>query len=432
MKTVYVAMSADLIHPGHINILQQAAQHGNVVVGLLTDSAIASYKRLPFMTYEQRETVIANISYVDRVLPQETLDYRPNLRALKPDIVVHGDDWRSGVQAETRRQVIATLAEWGGELVELPYTEGISSSALHERLKAVGITPEHRLKGLRRLLEAKRLVRAMEVHSGLSSLIVQHTRVEVGSQVREYDAMWSGSFTESTIRGKPDVEAIDLSSRLNTLNEIFDVTSKPLLYDADTGGRAEHFPYTVRALERHGVSAVVIEDKVGPKRNSLSPGDVMHTQESVDAFVDKLRRGKQAQRTDEFMIVARIESLILGKGMQDTLARARAYIEGGADAILIHSKARCASEIEQFCRAYRELPHTRPLVVAPTSYAMVREHELEAMGVNLVLYANQLLRAAYPAMVAAARSILTEQRALESEEFCIPMAEMLELIPPER
>lgn len=432
MKIVYVAMSADLVHPGHINVLKQGAEYGSVVVGLLTDRAIASYKRLPIMTYEQRETVIASISHVERVIPQETLDYRPNLRALKPDIVVHGDDWRIGIQSETRRQVIATLAEWGGELIEIPYTPGIASTALHEQMYRQGITPELRRKGLRRLLKAKRLIRVMEVHSGLSSLIVQDTRVEVGRELREFDAMWSGSFSESTIRGKPDFETIDLSAGLTTLRDIFDTSTKPLFYDANNGGRAELFPYTVRALERLGVSAVVIEDKEGPRRNSLFQGNVAHNQETIENFVDKIQQGKKAQCTKDFMIVARIESLILGKGMEDALTRARAYIEGGADAILIHSKSNSVDEIEYFCRNYRELPTVRPLMVAPSTYQAVRECDLEAMGVNIVLYANQLLRAAYPAMLTAARSILTEQRALESESFCIPMEKMLDLIPPER
>jgi len=141
-KTVYVGMSADIIHPGHLNIIKEAAKLGSLTLGLLTDKAIASYKRLPYLDYEHRKSVVENIKGVDGVIPQETLDYRPNLKKIRPDFVVHGDDWKEGVQSEVRQQVIDTLSEWGGKLVEVPYTKGISSTMLNKAVKEVGTTPD--------------------------------------------------------------------------------------------------------------------------------------------------------------------------------------------------------------------------------------------------------------------------------------------------
>lgn len=428
-STVYVGMSADLIHPGHINILQRAAELGQVTVGLLTDAAIASYKRLPHMTFEQRRAVVESLKGVARVVPQETLDYVPNLELLKPDYVVHGDDWRSGVQQNTRQRVIDALAEWGGRLVEVPYTQGISSTQLHGSVKQIGTTPDVRLSRLRRLLDSKDLVRILEVHSGLSGLIVEHAAATVGGRLREFDGMWSSSLTDSTFRGKPDIEAVDISSRLQTINELFEVTTKPLVFDGDTGGKPEHFGFTVRSLERLGVSAVIIEDKEGLKRNSLFGTDVAQTQSAPADFAERIRIGKRAQITDDFMVIARIESLILDRGMDDAVMRAEAYIDAGADGIMIHSRNKEPDEIFEFCRFFDKLPKRVPLVVVPTSYPQATEAELIDHGVNMVIYANHLLRSAYPQMTKVANSILENGRALEAEPMLASVKETLSIIP---
>ncbi|MDX4069412.1 phosphoenolpyruvate mutase [Aliarcobacter skirrowii] len=425
-KKVYVGMSADLVHPGHMNILKVASTLGDVTVGLLTDKAIASYKRLPYMTYEQRKAVIENIKGVKEVIPQETLDYRPNLKLIKPDFVVHGDDWKEGVQAKTRQQVIDTLASWGGELIEPSYTDGISSTALNKSLKELGTTPDIRRKRLRRLIDSKEVVRIMETHNALSGLIVENIKANNGI---EYDGMWSSSLTDSTSKGKPDIEAVDVTARINTVNEIFEVTTKPMIYDADTGGIAEHFAFTVRTLERTGVSAVIIEDKTGLKKNSLFGTEVEQTQDSIENFCAKIKVGKKAQITDDFMIIARIESLILDKGMDDAIARAKAYIEAGADGIMIHSRQKSPNEILEFCKILRDYNENIPIVVVPTSFNQITAKELSQAGVNIVIYANHMLRAAYPGMKNVAKSILENDRSFEAEEQLLSIKEILDLIP---
>lgn len=426
---VYVGMSADLIHPGHLNVLAKARSLGEVVVGLLTDAAIASYKRIPYMTFEQRKTVVENLVGVSRVVPQTTLDYVPNLKTLRPDFVVHGDDWKDGVQRGTRAHVLESLREWGGQLVEVPYTEGISSTHLHNALREIGVTPQVRMRRLRRLLESKPLVRILEAHNGLTGLVVENLTVPSSSGSREFDGLWLSSLTDSTARGKPDIEAVDTTSRLQTVHDIMEVTTKPIIYDGDTGGRPEHFVFTVRTLERLGVAAVIIEDKTGLKRNSLLGNDVRQTQDSVESFCFRISEGKRAQVTDDFMIIARIESLILGKGMDDALERARAYIEAGADGIMIHSRQKSPGEVLEFCRRYADFEARPPLVVVPSSYSSVYEHELAAAGVSVVIYANQLLRSAYPAMVRTARSILEHGRSAEAEEGMMAIAEIVSLVP---
>ena len=427
--TVYVGMSADLIHPGHINILRRAAELGDVTIGLLTDAAIASYKRVPHMNFEQRKAVVENLKGVTLVVAQETLDYVPNLERLRPDFVVHGDDWRSGVQRRTRQRVIDALEQWGGKLVEVAYTEGISSTQLNQSVKQIGTTPSVRLSRLRRLLDAKPIVRILEAHSGLTGLIVENANVDIDGHRREFDGMWSSSLTDSTARGKPDIEAVDISSRLQTINEIFDVTTKPLVFDGDTGGKPEHFTFTVRSLERLGVSAVIIEDKEGLKRNSLFGTNVQQTQSSIEDFSGRIAIGKRAQITDDFMIIARIESLILERGMDDAIRRAQAYIEAGADGIMIHSSRKTPDEVFEFCRLFEKLPHRVPLVAVPTSYDQVTEQELADHGVNLVIYANQLLRAAYPQMMTVARSILSHERAHEADPYLAPIKDALAIVP---
>jgi phosphoenolpyruvate phosphomutase / 2-hydroxyethylphosphonate cytidylyltransferase len=431
-RLVYVGMSADLVHPGHINLLERAAEYGEVVVGLLTDRAIASYKRLPHMTYEQRRAVVESLRMVSRVVPQETLDYVPNLKALRPDVVVHGDDWRTGVQMETRRQVIEALASWGGELVEVPYTEGISSSLLNEAVKQIGTTPNVRLARLRRLLDTKSLVRILEVHNGLTGLIVESMSADRDGRPVEFDGMWGSSLTDSTARGKPDIEAVDISSRLQTIGEIFETTTKPLIFDGDTGGKPEHFVFTVRSLERLGASAVIIEDKEGLKKNSLFGTEVKQTQSTIEDFCVRLQSGKQAQITTEFMIIPRIESLILEKGMEDAVTRAQAYIESGADAIMIHSRQKEPDEIFEFCRRAERFPTQVPIVAVPSSYNGVTEQQLINAGVRIVIYANHLLRAAYPQMRLVAQTILQNGRSKEADDMMAPIAEALEIIPGNR
>lgn len=428
-KKVYVGMSADIIHPGHLNIIHEAQKLGDVIVGVLTDEAIASYKRLPYLTYEQRALVVKNLKGVSQVIPQTTLDYRPNLEMLRPDFVVHGDDWKEGVQKETRQKVIDTLATWGGKVIDIPYTQGISSTQLNLRLKEIGTTPEIRLKRLRRLIDAKKIVRICESHSGLTGLIIENTFVDVNGQKREFDGMWSSSLTDSTSKGKPDIEAVDLTTRLHDLNDALECTTKPVIFDGDTGGKIEHFVFTVRTLERLGISAVIIEDKIGLKKNSLFGTDAIQTQDSIEHFCQKIHAGKHAQITHDFMIIARIESFIAGKGMDDALKRANAYIEAGADGIMIHSKDKSGEDIKEFCRTLRETHSSIPIVVVPTTYNHITEDELAEWGVNVVIYANHLLRASYPAMVNTAKSILTNGRSYEANDMCMPVKEILELIP---
>jgi len=429
MKTVYVGMSADLVHPGHLNIIQKASALGEVTIGLLTDEAIASYKRVPYMTFEQRRMVIENIKGVSRVVPQTTLDYVPNLEQLRPDYVVHGDDWRDGVQQETRKRVIETLAKWGGELIEVPYTKGISSTQIRGALREVGTTPQVRLKALRRLIQSKPIVRIMEVHSGLTGLIVENVSIQTEQGLREFDGMWGSSLTDSTRKGKPDIEAVDVTSRIGTLNEILEVTTKPILYDADTGGKPEHFAFTVKTLERLGVSGAIVEDKVGLKRNSLFGAEAEQTQDCIEAFCHKIQMARNARATGDFMVIARIESLILNKGLEDALARTSAYLDAGADGIMIHSCQKTPDEVFAFCREYNKLRDRKPLVVVPSTYSSVMERELCDNGVNIVIYGNQLLRSAYPAMAETAKTILSSGRALEADELMMPIKEILELIP---
>ena len=429
MKKVYVGMSADLVHPGHINILREADKLGEVVVGLLTDKAIASYKRLPFMSYEQREEVIKNIKGVSKVVAQHTLDYRPNLEKIKPHFVVHGDDWREGVQSKTREEVINCLAQWNGQLIEVEYTQSISSTKLNQSLLEVGVTSDVRRARLRRLINAKPIVRILEAHNALSALIAENTSVQRNGKSVSFDGVWSSSLTDSTAKGKPDIEAIDITSRINSVNDIFEVTSKPMIFDGDTGGKIEHFEFTVRSLDRIGVSAIIIEDKTGLKKNSLFGNEVFQTQDSIENFCEKIARGKASQISDDFMIIARIESLILESGMEDALIRADAYINAGADSIMIHSKNKDPKEIIEFMQRFREKDKITPVVVVPSSFNTVTIEEFEEMGVNVVITANHMLRAAYPAMLKVAKSVLENGRSLEAEPDCMSIKEILEFIP---
>ena len=422
-------MSADLITPGHVSIIQEARTMGDVVIGLLIDSAIAGFQRLPYMRYEERKVVLEAIAGVKEVVPQETLNCVPNLLKIKPDYVLHRDDWNTGVLRETRQRVIDTLNQWGGELIEPDPMPGITATALHHAIREVGTTPERRLSMLKRLLEARPLLRIIEAHSGLTGLIAETVSVESDNKVREFDGIWMSSLTDSTVKAKPDIEYVDMTSRMNTVSDILETTTKPIIFDGDTGGIAEHFVYMVRTLERLGVSAVIIEDKKGLKKNSLFGTDVVQIQDNIEDFAQKVSAGKSAQVTDDFMIIARIESLILKAGMDDALARARAYIATGADGIMIHSKRTTADEVLTFCKEYEKFDDRVPLVVVPSTYAQTTEDELAEAGVRIVIYANQLLRSAYPAMVEVAKSILLHSRAAEAEEHCMFIKDIINLIP---
>ena len=429
-KTVYVGMSADLIHPGHLNILKRAAELGEVTIGLLTDTAIASYKRMPYMTFVNRRIVVESIKGVSRIIPQDTLDYEPNLRLLRPDYVVHGDDWREGAQKITRQRVIDIVSEWGGKVIEVPYTEGISSTSIQKLLKDIGATPDSRRGSLKRLLKAKPILRFLDIHNALTGLIIENISVTMPNGVkREFDGMWGSSLTESTAKGRPDIESVDISSRMSLLNEVLEVTTKPIIFDGDTGGQPEHFVFTVRTLERLGISAVIIEDKTGLKKNSLLGNDVQQTQSDINSFCEKIYLGKRASITDDFLIIARVESLILDKGMDDAITRAKAYLDAGADGIMIHSRQKTPNEIFEFCDLYKSIPNKKTLVVVPTTYNKVTESELESRGVNIVIYANHLLRSAYPAMVTSAESILTNQRSLECDSDLMSISDILKIIP---
>ena len=430
LKKVYIGLSADLIHQGHLNIIAEGRNLGKVIIGLLTDEAIASYKRLPLIAFAERKLIVENLKGVEKVVPQTTLDYVPNLNEIRPDYVVHGDDWKTGVQREVRQRVIETLAEWGGKLVEPKYTEGISSTDLIAAVKAQGITPGKRMKTLRRLIDAKPIVRILEAHNGLTGLIVEKTSIEKDGQKIEFDGIWESSLTDSTAKGKPDTELVDFSSRFSTIEEILEVTTKPMIVDGDTGGRIDHFKFRVKTLERLGVSAIIIEDKIGDKRNSLFGTTVPQKQDSIEHFSQKIHEGKQSQVTTDFMIIARVESLILKKGMADAVKRAEAYIAAGADGIMIHSKEKDGKEIIEFCRYFQKFETKVPLIVVPSTYSHMTESELQDLGVNVIIYANHLLRSAYPSMINSAQSILENSRSKEaSDEYCMSIKDIITLIP---
>lgn len=428
-KKVYIGMTADIMHPGLIHIINEATKYGDVIVGLLTDKAIAEHKRLPYLTYEQRKEVVENIKGVSEVIPQEEWSYVDNLKRIRPDYIIHGDDWKNGPLREIREQVFEVMNEQGGKVIEIPYTKGINSSSLDKEIKSIGTTPDIRLKTLRRLINAKPIVRILEAHDGLCGLIIENLEIQKGDKREVFDGMWSSSLTDSTSKGKPDIEAVDLTTRLQDLNNILECTTKPIIFDGDTGGKIEHFTFTVRTLERHGISAIIIEDKVGLKKNSLLGTDAIQTQDTIEGFCAKIKAGKEAQVTQDFMIIARIESLIAGKPMSDALERAYAYVEAGADGIMIHSKNKSGEDIKEFCLTFRQRYAHVPIVVVPTTYDHIHESELRKWGVNVVIYANHMLRAAYPAMMRVACTILENGRAQEVRDLCMPIKEILELIP---
>jgi len=428
-RTVYMCFSTDILHGGHIAIIKKAQKLGRLIIGVLSDEAVTSYKRLPLVPAAERKRLFENIAGVYKVVDQNTLSYKENLEKYKPSIVVHGDDWCTGFQKPIRDEVVSILASYGGKLVEFPYSNDQKYVDIQARTRSDLAMPDIRRGRLKRVLEMKGLVTAMEAHDGLTGLIVENTVVHQDGGAHQFDAMWVSSLCDSTAKGKPDIELVDMTSRFRTIEDISEVTTKPIIFDGDTGGKTEHFVYTVRSLERLGVSMVIIEDKTGLKKNSLFGTEVVQTQDSIENFSNKIRAGKKAQRTKEFMICARIESLILEQGMEDALTRAFAFAEAGADAIMIHSRKKDPSEIQEFIEKFREKDKTTPIVLVPTSFNSVTEEEWKQRGANIIIYANQLMRAEVPAMQKAAETILENHRAKECDDMIMPFKDIIRLIP---
>jgi phosphoenolpyruvate phosphomutase / 2-hydroxyethylphosphonate cytidylyltransferase len=428
-KTVYVGMAADILHDGHISVIDTARRYGDVVIGLLTDQVVSTLDQPPHLDYERRKRILENIVGVKKVVPQEGLDYVPNLRQLRPDYLIHDGVWLNGTHGNYRDRALAAMTEWGGQIIDMAYADGVGHGQLRVFDVVLGTTPTIRLRQLRRQLAASGVARVLEVHSPLCGIIAESATAEHDGRTIGFDAMWSSSLIDSTVRGKPDIEAVDHSARFAGLNELFEVTTKPLLYDADTGGRPEHFAFTVRSLERLGVSAVIIEDKIGLKRNSLLGNDVVQARESIENFCYKISAGKAAQATNDFAIIGRIESFILNAGIEDALLRAKEYVAAGADGIMIHSRKQEPDEIFAFCDRFRKADTATILVAVPTTYSGVYERELNARGVNVVIYANHLLRASYPAMMQVARTILENGRCREVDSLCMPVDSILRLVP---
>ena len=427
-KKVYVGLAVDIIHEGHINILKTASKFGDVIVGLLTDEAIASYKNIPYLNYLRRKIIVQNIKYVKKVIPQKTLSYVPNLNLIKPDFVVHGDDWKKGVQKQTRYDVIKTLKKWSGKLIEPKYTKNISSTLIKNRILEIGISPQNRVSRLKRLISSQKIVRILESHNSLTGLIIENLQIKNKNKIIEFDGMWSSSLTDSATKGLPDNSSLSFSSRITSLNDLMDVTTKPVVFDADNGGQIEHLPYLIRSLERSGVSAIIIEDKVGLKKNSLFKNQSDTKQDKPHLFAKKIKKISNSRQSQDFMVIARIESFIVGKGLKDAINRAEIYSKAGADAILIHSKEKTPAEIFSFARKFKKSKNFIPLVSVPSTYSKVYEKDLIKNGFKLVIYANQLLRSAYPAMQNTARTILKNSRAFEADKKIIPIKEIINLI----
>lgn len=428
MKTVYTCFCTDVIHEGHLNILHRAMERGEVIVGILSDAAMIRFNRFPTVSFEERVRMVSEIPGISQVVTQDEISYDEVIRRIRPDYVIHGDNWTSGPMKALRDRVEEALREYGGEIIDVPYTYNENVKRIDARIREKAGMPEYRRKRLRRLLPLCPIVKTIEVHSGLTGLIAEKTVVERNGELDQFDAMWVSSLCDSTAKGKPDIELVDLTSRLRTIDDIMEVTTKPIIFDGDTGGLVEHFAYTVRTLERMGVSAIIIEDKTGLKRNSLFGTEVAQTQDTIEHFCEKIAIGKRAQLTDDFMVIARIESLILEQGMEDALERARAYVGAGADGIMIHSRRKEPAEILAFCDRFREEDSLTPIVVVPTSFNSVTEEELIRHGVNIVIYANQLTRSAFPAMQQTAEDILKNHRAKEVDSRLLPISEILTLI----
>lgn len=428
MKTVYACFCTDLIHEGHMNIIRIAKKYGKVIAGVLDDRQMIRYNRFPTMTTEERVEYMKKIPEIDEVVVQNEIMYDEIIKELHPDYIIHGDNWKSGPESVIRDNIVELLEKYGGELIEVPYTYNPQVQKEDARMKEKLAMPEFRRRRLKRLLELCPIVKTIEVHDGLTGLIAEKTVVSNKETLDQFDAMWVSSLCDSTAKGKPDIELVDMSSRLRTIDDVMEVTTKPIILDGDTGGLIEHFVYNVRTLERMGVSAVIIEDKTGLKKNSLFGTEVEQTQDSIENFCAKIKAGKDVQLTDDFMIIARIESLILEKGMEDALNRAFSYVNAGADGIMIHSRKEEPDEILEFCDRFREIDTHTPIVVVPTSFNGITEKELVSHGINIVIYANQLTRSAFPAMQETAREILKNHRALEVDSKLMPFKDIITLI----
>ena len=428
MKTVYTCFCTDVIHDGHLNIIEKAKEHGRVVVGALTDEALIKYNRFPTASLEERIKLYKELEGVDEVVVQNDFMYNDVIASIKPDYVIHGDNWKNGPESAIREHVAELLKEYGGEVIDVPYTYNEKVKKIDMQLREKLAMPEYRRKRLRQLIKMTPIVKTMEAHSGLTGLIVEKTVVEHDGKLEQFDAMWISSLCDSTAKGKPDIELVDMTSRFRTIDDIMEVTTKPIIFDGDTGGLTEHFVYTVRSLERMGVSAVIIEDKKGLKKNSLFGTEVKQTQATIEEMSAKIAAGKRAQLTDDFMIIARIESLILEQGMEDALERAFAFVKAGADGIMIHSRKKDPAEICEFCDKFRSQDPKTPIVVIPTSFNTITEEELAAHGVNIVIYANQLTRSAFPAMQQTAEDILKYHRAKEVDDRLMSIKDIITLI----
>ena len=428
MKTVYMLFATDVIHEGHINVVKEAKKYGKVIGGVLCDAAMIRFNRFPTVSFDERVRMVKDIPEVDEVIVQNETLYENTLRKIKPDYVIHGDNWCEGPEKAIRDNAIRVMNELGGEVIEVPYTRNENVKKIDDRIKDKLSMPEFRRKRLKQLIEMTPIVKTIEAHSGLTGLIAEKTIVENNGELDQFDAMWVSSLCDSTAKGKPDIELVDMSSRLRTIDDIMEVTTKPIILDGDTGGLTEHFVYNVRTLERMGVSAVIIEDKTGLKKNSLFGTEVVQTQDSIENFCAKISAGKKVLRSDDFMIIARIESLILEQGMDDALSRAFSYVEAGADGIMIHSRKKSPDEILEFCDKFRAKDVKTPIVVVPTSFNSITEAELAEHGVNIVIYANQLTRSAFPAMENTAKEILKNHRALEVDDKLMPFKSIITLI----
>ncbi len=428
MKIVYACFTTDVIHEGHLNIINVAKKYGEVVIGVLTDEAMVKFDRFPTISFEERVNIIKKTPGVDRVIKQDTVMYDTVINEIHPDFVIHGDNWVQGPTKAIRDNVERLLAAYGGRIIDVPYTYNENVKHVDAKIREKLAMPEFRRRRLKQLISIRPVVKALEVHSGITGLIAEKTVVEHNGNFDQFDAMWISSLCDSTAKGKPDIELVDMTSRFRTIEDVAEVTTKPIIFDGDTGGLTEHFVYTVRSLERLGVSAVIIEDKIGLKKNSLFGTEVQQTQDSIEHFSEKIRAGKAVQLTDDFMIIARIESLILEQGMEDALIRARAFVEAGSDGIMIHSRKRDPDEILEFCDKFRENDKKTPIVVVPSSFNTITEEELAEHGVNVVIYANQLTRTAIPAMEETARNILIHHRAKEVDDKLMPIKDIISLI----
>ena len=428
-KTVYISLTADSIHHGHMKLFETARKYGDIIIGLLSDKAVAEHKRIPYLNFEQRKKILTNFKGVKSVIKQNEWDYSKSIKSLKPDFLVHGDDWKTGHMSEIRRKVLKIMKSYGGKLIEIPYTKGVSSSALINHLNQISVTPDIRRSLLRRTIESNKISKFLEAHSPLSAIIGENTLIEKKGKKIGFDGFWSSSLTDSTVVGKPDNESLDFSQRLNGVDQIFEVTTKPLIMDADTGGKVEHFEMRIKSAERLGISALIIEDKKGLKKNSLLKDTSRQTQEEKIKFSEKISVGKKAQISDDFMIIARIESFILGKGLNDAISRAHSYIEAGADGIMIHSKSKNPKEVIAFSKVFRKSYKKIPLVSVPSSYNQISEKTLYENGFNIVIYANHMLRASYPAMQHVAKTILEKNRSKEVDKKLLSIKEILNLIP---